>query len=320
MYALDTVAQGFSHFDGSHRENFCASLLLVLMEVEPQARAVVEKAVREVVREPAALGALLDFGREARLEPGTEGQVARTDIWLLFAASESKRHVFLEVKTHTRWRPDHVRAQLVMQRESPGTVRRPYPTHDALLLAPGTLCRAVNDRSLAWARLIQALRADVPSTAFTERAMQHLDAHADRTIGLSPNGVADLVRATSTVACLREFLQACVADLGGKCRERDLWLTPGNGAPGRGAGWAWHGLSVPFTRAGASFLLAIYRYVEAPVGGEEFLNGNWIEVYAVGRDEPEAIVPFDPTDLSPQALESFRGKLRTAWSTTIQDK
>jgi len=51
-------------------------------------------------------------------------------------------------------------------------------------------------------------------------------------------------------ACLRQFLVECINELGGQVHGQPLYMTPGDGKPLRGSGWAWHGLAVPFSLDG----------------------------------------------------------------------
>lgn len=63
LVACGRVKSGFAHFDGSHRENFCAAVLLLAMEVDPSVALLVSQTVcaRLGIRgEPN----LLAFGRE----------------------------------------------------------------------------------------------------------------------------------------------------------------------------------------------------------------------------------------------------------------
>ena len=130
--------------------------------------------------------------------------------------------------------------------------------------------------------------------------------------------LTDLDRVTSTVACLRAFLQSCIDAVGGRYDTRALWLTGQDGEPLRADGWAYHGLSVPFRLDGAQHRLGIYRYVETPEGCEDGLEGHWLELDRGEEDESRVELRFDPADLSAKELARFRKAFIDEW-TRVQE-
>jgi hypothetical protein len=105
------VTSGFAHFDENHRENFYAAVVLLVMELDEDAKRVIAGLVCDALRITSSLE-LVAFGREARLHTGDGEDSARVDIWLLFRGEHGLGHAFVEVKTHDRWDPHHVAAQV----------------------------------------------------------------------------------------------------------------------------------------------------------------------------------------------------------------
>lgn len=47
------MKSGFAHFDGSHRENFCAAVLLLAMEVDETVKVAIADVVRTALKSRA---------------------------------------------------------------------------------------------------------------------------------------------------------------------------------------------------------------------------------------------------------------------------
>jgi hypothetical protein len=164
-----------------------------------------------------------------------------------FGSSTGPFCAFIEVKTHEGWDEAHVARQVAVQ-AGRTPVRVPRDVRGSVLLAPERVCRRVAARAPAvraipWRRLVDELRA-LPSTSpLTKLAIQHLEENVDRTAGLDrPMTLNHFEQATTTIACLREFLVDCISEIDGHVQGDPLYMTPGDGKPHRGSGWAWHGI------------------------------------------------------------------------------
>jgi hypothetical protein len=310
---------GFGHFDSSHRENFCAAILLLAMEVDDAVRELVASLVRAQL-DIAPSAPLLELGREARLAAAEDEDWARVDLCLLFGPRTAPAYAFVEVKTHGRWDATHVANQVRDQSER--KVARGGERHvlGSVLLAPERLCQSVRDvnkqvRVISWPSLFAKLRALHSPSALTELAIQHLEETMDRPAGLDrPITLSHFEQATTTIACLRQFLVECIADVGGSVHGERLYMTPGDGKPRRGNRWAWHGLSVPFSLGGQKGRVGIYKYEEAPPGEESARETLWLEAYLGDGDTPVAFVAFAPPTLSAKDLDAARMALKTEWT------
>ena len=128
-----------------------------------------------------------------------------------------------------------------------------------MLLAPDRLCRRVREIDadlplIVWEELLQDLRGLRSVSTLTTHAIRHFEDQMEHPPGINkPMTLADFEEATTTVACLKQFLMDCVAELKGSVHGEPLYMTPGDGRPRSGGGWAWHGFAVPdgghFTRA-----------------------------------------------------------------------
>jgi hypothetical protein len=311
------MKSGFSHFDGSHRENFLASVLLLAMENEEAVRELVARSVRDKLGiDPAC--PIIGLSREVRLEATADGKFARADLCLDFGASTGPFCAFIEVKTHDGWDDNHV-AHQVSDQASRTPVRVPRDVRGSVLLAPERVCRLVASRdpkvpTIPWRHLIDDLRALPSPTQLSKLAIQHLEENVDRTAGIDrPITLNDFEQATTTIACLREFLVDCAVDLGGNVHGEPLYLTPGDGRPRRGAGWAWHGLSVPFSVGGQKGRLGIYKYADAPPGEQAALDALWLEAYLGDDAMPAVFVKFAPASLAAKELEAARAGFIEEW-------
>jgi hypothetical protein len=313
------MKSGFAHFDTSHRENFCAALLLLTMEVDDGVKQVLTGLVRtELHIEATSL--LLGFGREARLGTSLDGKYARVDLWFLFDSSAGPFFAFIEVKTHNEWDPEKVAGQVQDQTERHVTARSERRVHGCLLLAPERLCRLVraknaNIHTVSWPNLLARLRGLPSNSITTKHAIQHLEQQMDHSPGLDRSlALKQFEEATTIIACLRQFLVNCVEDIDGNVHGDPLFLTPGDGRPRRGGDWAWHGLSVPFTHGGKRGRVGIYKYAEAPPGQAAALETLWLELYLGDTSEPTALVEFAPPTLAGEHLDAARAELRQKWT------
>ncbi|HEY4157939.1 MAG TPA: hypothetical protein VGM29_07575 [Polyangiaceae bacterium] len=312
------MKSGFGHFDSSHRENFCAALLLLTMEVDEAVRALVSSLVRtELGINPS--NRLLGFGREARLDKTDDDNYARVDIWLLFDAPDGNFYAFVEVKTREDWNPQHVAHQVRDQTERK-LARSARTICGCVLLAPEPLCRRAREhdkevRFITWSRLLADMAAVPSPSAVTTHAIRHLEEKLDRPAGLDhPMTLEHFERATATIACLRQFLADCVTEIGGSVHGVPLYLTPGDGKPRRSGDWAWHGLAVPFALDGQKGRLGIYKYADAPPGEASALGILWLEAYVGETDTPVALTPFAPPTLATQHLDAARADFKRAWT------
>jgi hypothetical protein len=310
------MKSGFAHFDDSHRENFCAAVLLLTLEIEDDVRAAIANAVLTALGITAACE-LVSAGREARLavEDEEEGY-ARVDLWLLFRQGAEHFYAFIEVKSHERWDARAVADQVTDQAAHRRLVRSAHEIRGSVLLAPARLCERVrlarDVPTLSWTTLLNSLRVCARTSRLTQHAVRHLEEHVDRPIGIADRTLSEFQQATTTIACLREFLAACVADIGGAL-TKGLNMTPGDGEPLRWSGWAWHGISVPFTLDGKKHRLGIYNYIETPPGEEASLEMPWLEAYEDSAQDPIAFVPFNPPTLAPSALDAARAQFQSEW-------
>jgi hypothetical protein len=315
------MKSGFGHFDTSHRENFCAALLLLTMEVDDGVR----QALTDLVRAELGIEAtcpLLGFGREARLGTDPDGKYARVDLWFLFDSAGGSFFAFVEVKTHNGWSPEEVAHQVQDQSKRQVVRGERRRVHGCLLLAPDRLCRLVRAKNagiriLPWPSLLDRLRKLPSNSTTTKHAIQHLEQQMEHSPGLDRSlGLKQFEQATTIIACLRQFLVNCAEDIEGNVHGDPLFLTPGDGKPRRGGDWAWHGLSVPFTLAGKKGRIGIYKYSEAPAGQVTAMGTLWLELYLGDAPEPTAFVEFAPPTLAAEHLDAARAELLREWLRT----
>ncbi len=310
------MKSGFAHFDDSHCENFISAVLLIAMEFDDAAKVAVTDLVRDALdidRERP----LLSFGREARLEKSADGEYARADLWFLFGPRPDSFYAFVEVKTHDDWAAAGVAYQVRDQCRRT-TARNPRPVRGSVLLAPARLARNVRSvdasvHTLTWPQVLSRLRANPPSP-LTDRALRHIEDNMERPAGLDrPMTLNDFEEATTTVACLRQFIVECIEDIKGRVKGEPMHLTPGDGRPLHGSGWAWHGLSVPFSLEGRNGRVGIYKYSEAPEGADADRAKLWLEAYWGDGDNPVTFIPFAPRTLAAKELDAVRGEFASAW-------
>jgi hypothetical protein len=311
------MKSGFSHFDASHRENFIAAVLLLAMEVDDAVRDFVADLARRELGIDAAIP-LLSFGREARLAATDDDNYARVDLVLSFGPETDPSCAFIELKTHNRWEPKDVARQVRDQGER-AMARGTSRVRGSMLLAPERLCRRVKEadaqvRAVTWPQLLAGLRAIPSPSPLTRLAISHLEQNMERPAGLDRTlTLEQFEQATTTVACLRQFIVDCIGDIKGDIHGDPMYLTPGDGQPLRGSRWAWHGLSVPFTLDGSKGKLGIYKYEEAPPGEEGAKATLWLEAYLGEGETPAATLAFAPATLAAAELERLRGAFVAAW-------
>jgi hypothetical protein len=312
------MKNGFAHFDSSHRENFCAAVLLLAMEVDDAVKECIANLVRGRLGIDAS-SPLLGFGREVRLSATEDNEYARVDLCLRFGSPTGLCYAFVEVKTHERWHAAHVADQVRDQAErkvARGGERRVL---GCVLLAPDRLCQRVRDadhlvQSITWPCLLEKLRALRSPSPLTALSIQHLENNMDRSAGLDREiTLNQFEQAVTTLACLRQLLVDCITDVGGKVHGEPLYLTPGDGKPRRVGDWAWHGLAVPFSLGGRRGRVGIYKYAEAPPGEENALDTLWLETYLGDGDVPVAFVKFTPPTLATKGLDAVRAALTEEW-------
>lgn len=312
------MKSGFAHFDGSDRENFIAAVLLFTIEFDDAVKTAVTDLVRDALDIDRARP-LLSFGREARLERSTDGEYARVDLWFLFGPPSDSLYAFVEVKTHDDWDAGTV-ANQVQDQCRRTSARHPRPVRGSVLLAPERLVRSIKDadarvRALTWSQILSTIRACSTST-LASHAVHHIEENMERPAGLDrPLTLGHFEQATTTVACLRQFIIECIDELKGRVHGEPVHLTPGDGRPLRGSGWAWHGLSVPFSLDGERGRVGIYKYAEAPAGAEDDRATLWLEVYLGAGEAPVVAVRFAPATLAAHELDAVRAELKAAWVT-----
>ena len=315
------MKSGFAHFDSSHRENFCAAVVLLTMEIDAEVKALLADLVLKALEVPGA-PPLLGFGREARLDGTETDNYARVDLWLLFGAQTGPFYAFVEVKTHENWDATHV-AHQVRDQAGRSVARSARRIHGSVLLAPERLCQRVRDIDdevpfIAWRHLLREMQALPASSALASHAIRHIEDQMDHPPGIERSmSVLQFEEATTTIACLKQFLMDCIADLKGSVHGEPLYMTPGDGRPRRGGGWAWHGLAVPFALGGRKGRIGIYKYAEAPPGESEALESLWLEVYLGDGGQPVTFSKFAPTTLGREQLDEIRANLKRDWASAL---
>jgi hypothetical protein len=312
------MKSGFAHFDGSHRENFLAAVLLVAMENDEAVKELVAGRVRNELGIDGACP-LIGLSREIRLAATADGTYARADLCLDFGSSSTTFCAFIEVKSHEGWDEAHVAHQMADQ-ASRTPARVPREVRGSVLLAPERFCRLVVSRdpgvrAIPWRLVVGELRALHSTSPLTRMAIQHLEENVDRAAGLDRSMTLNqFEQATTTVACLRQFLVDCINELGGQVHGQPLYTTPGDGKPLRGSGWAWHGLAVPFSLGGRKGRLGIYKYEEAPSSELSAKDTLWLEAYLGEEEAPVAFVKFAPSTLATKELDAARASLKDEWT------
>jgi hypothetical protein len=315
------VKSGFAHFDSAHRENFCAAVVLLTMDVDPDVATLLTRLVLGALGVPGS-PRLLGFGREARLDSTDADNYSRVDLWLLFDAEPGPFYAFVEVKTHENWDAAHV-ARQVRDQAGRSVARSARRIHGSVLLAPERLCHRVRDVDpevpfIAWQCLLREMQALPSSSALALHAIRHIEDQMDHPPGIERSmTVLQFEEATTTISCLRQFLMDCIADLKGSVHGEPLYMTPGDGRPRRGGGWAWHGLAVPFTLDDRRGRIGIYKYAEAPPGESEALEALWLEVYLGDGDQPIMFSNFAPATLAREQLDEIRTNLKRDWASVL---
>lgn len=235
----------------------------------------------------------------------------------LFRAGDERQYGFVEVKTHDRWGAEEVAAQVLDQANRPRLARGGDRIAGSVLLAPDRLCARVREvapdvPTLSWSTLMERVRARSADSRLTQHVLRHLEAHVERPTGIANRTLSGFQEATTTVACLRQFLVSCVAEIGGG-RAGGLNTTHGDGEPYRWNGWAWFGVSVPFSLQDEKYRLGIYEYVETPPGEEPARDSLWLEAYVGDNPVPVAFTKFNPATLASKELDAARAAFLEAW-------
>ncbi len=293
------MISGFAHFDGAHRENFAAGLILLCIETSSDFKIAFGRLVRHTVGLPEA-GVLIEFGREEALA-GPDEKKRRSDLWLRYADGV----ILVELKTHSNWPLSGVVAQMRDQRTS---CIGKEQVRDAILLAPGSLLRQLSDAEfsrISWHELFD-LVDDVEHPGEVVRlARQHWSEHVEKDFGLPASSqMLPLAATTAQTGCLVAFLRAAFLRLDGKVHDDTVWFSSPDGRPKRVNQWAWIGLAVrgDLPKIGASYI-GVYTYSAGPTDG---ILGTFLEAYRIGNnDQPIVSVPFEPVDLSPESLNAI---------------
>lgn len=286
------MSRGFAHFEGSHTDGFCAALLCLVLESDPHASAALVGLVElSLGLEPGALGALRGARRLERAD-----ESADADLVLRFET----REVFLQVRTRG-------------QRPGPPADDPGVSPAQPLLLGPTRLTaplRAGSRPALLWTTLLHKLRSS-PSP-LTQQAVEHWEGVVERTFGLNDTPFTGIDLAVQTVACLRELLRACAADIGERADEAELHLTGWAGNTAQHGGWRWHGLSVPL-EGQRGRRVGIYHYIESPPENQYCEGTTWLELYTDDVNESFCFVELNPTDLSAASLDAVRAAFYARW-------
>lgn len=296
---------GFDHFDSSHQENFISAMLLLLMECDEAVRRELCGLFLERAGVTEWEPRLVDLGRERSIRCA-DGIDRRVDLWLRFPQGI----LVVEVKTTETWQADYI--ELQVERYRTGTLRNPESAVGAaVLLVPRALDKAVGTGAVTWGAVVRHLRGLESASPLAERAITHIENLVERDIGIPEGAVMNVRETARHVGALRDFLVSCVRAIDGK-PQGSLWTTPGDGEPLRRDGWAWYGLSIPFSIGDETFRLGVYEYVETPTGLEVALKHPWLEMYRNCDDQNVVELEFDG-NLSPGHLDELRKEFVDAW-------
>lgn len=293
------MMDGFDYFDGNHRENFCAGLILLCLDEESSFRQRFADLVRKRLDLPTSVQ-LRDWGREASLI--TEQRKLRSDLWLNFDAE----FFLIEIKTHSNWDPDAVVQQVLDQ--SASQVRR-QPIRGAALLAPSSLLRSIRSeqvRKLSWSEVLDLVDTIEQPSRILCLAQAQWRCNVEPDFGLASEALVSsesMQQLASQAGCLKAFLRAALVRLGGHPAFDALHTGRPDGQPHRGDGWAWFGVAVSGQLQGfGRVLLGVFTYVECPKDKESEL-GMWLEVYRWGSwSAPFSFMRFAPPDLTHKSL------------------
>jgi hypothetical protein len=293
------VIGGFDYFDGNHRENFCAALILLCLDEDRNFRQRFSELVRDRFRLPNS-AALTDWGREVSLDIES-GNTRRSDLWLKFGAVR----VLMEIKTHSGWHSGHVHRQLIDQAASQV---RGQQIDGVAILAPTSLLdclRSEHIRKLSWREILDLVETIEQPSRILSLAQAQWRCNVEADFGLAgPTTVTlnTMLQLVSQVGCLAAFLRDTLSHVGGTARGGTLHVSRPDGQPLRSDGWGWFALAVPGQLAGDAVLIGIYSYVECPTGSES-ARGTWLEMYR--KDDyaaPIVSIRFEPPDLTHASL------------------
>jgi hypothetical protein len=310
------MMQGFDYFDGNHRENFCAGLILLCLDEDPRFR----KLFADLIRHRMGLSdsiPLTDWGREVRLDI-EQGECRRSDLWLRFG----EERFVIEIKTRSGWTVEDVVRQVLEQSASQIQGKA---VRGVALLAPYSLLRRIGNqaiRRLAWREVLDLVdKIDQPSRVLSlAQAQWRCNVEVDFGLPSStPVSSESMRQVVSEVGCLAAFLRSTLVRLGGDTRGETLYLSRPDGQPRRKGEWGWFALSVPgqLERLGSVFI-GVYTYVECPKGRESDL-GMWLEMYRKDDDrEPFAFIRFNPPDLTHESLAKELDAFVAAFETELK--
>jgi hypothetical protein len=292
---------GFDYFDGNHRENFSAALILLCLDEDSSFRQRFADLVRKNLDLPTSVQ-LSDWGREASLI--TEQGKLRSDLWLNF----DTEFFLIEVKTHSKWPPAQVVQQILRQKASQNR-----PIRDVALLAPTPLLRSIQSeqvRKLHWREVLDLFDTIEHPSQVLNLAQDQWRSNVEPDFGLARTttkvSAESMQQLVSQAGCLRGFLQAALNRLGGKISDRDkLYLSGPVGQPTRWNGYKYHQLAIPGSIAEVgSVRIGIYKYVSYPDNRDpNQVFSMWLEMNPEDRGKEPVFTPFDPPDLSYESLD-----------------
>lgn len=310
----ETTMDGFSHFDRSHHENFCASVLLLLLDTVPATREPLgELLCRGLGTEGAAT--LRRWTREVSLVGAAPDDKGRADLALWYETGERTMLVLVEVKTSLNWVPEDVEGQ-AERYANQRTIGRGEDVDHVVVLAPTLLGDALAAHSVGWFEVLDALkkvREDAGPTA--ERLLQAAEAHIVRHGAPIADGGGALPRqvnqAIQVVGALNTLVSDAISAIGGTTQGDRPYLSSGGNASSN-AGWRYRSVQRKLTWKGKQYWMGIFDYDEAPSTAPEFL-GPRLEVY---EDDGGAYVIGIPLGIAPLdtgRLRALRKACVEAW-------
>lgn len=297
----------FNHFDRSHTENFCAAVLLFMMDIDPDGFGLgLKRSLLAAVELPEGPWKVVGVTREVNLAPTEAGTVDRADLVVRLQSGANEKTLLVEVKTHSAWDESAVAAQ-VRRQGAERTLLDGTAVHQVLLLAPRTLSDSVRRmdnglQALAWEDLVLALQqhlSGLPSTTLRSAAIEHLAA----VVGAIPTAESltgvTVAQSIESAGRLEGLLERCIRDLGGKNPQK-LHI-PRDGRPVTHGNWTYRALQRRFTRAGRAYWIGIYDYVKPSPK-----RGTFLELYSESNGYLTGIKLRDETLHSAAGYTRFR--------------
>ncbi len=303
-YVVGTMS-AFDHFDKAHHENFCAALLLLIVEVDKAARAKFEK----LIKEKASLSQnaqLLEVSREESLFGATPEEGGRADLVLRFE-DDGRKLVLVEVKTHTRWDPEAVASQ--RQRYEAGRLVGRGEKADAVLLLAPTPLAVLSKQSISWREVIESLQPLEAGSKLIEEAIKHLRKHAAPAPdagGALPAGVGQSIQ---VVAALNTLVGDCIAMLKGSAQGPRPYL-PTGGHKKTAKAWSWWSIERKMMLDDVTYWVGVYAYDEVP---SNFKKGVYLEVYRASDNKPVVAVPLEEAALDSERLQAIKRIFKEKW-------